>query len=93
MYKDREIKWNWWKNELLKQTREICFEQIAPYIEEGKTIDMADHPNQKKYSHQKVFAVNIDNYIYLIPYVENEKEIFLKTIIPSRKATKKHLGG
>ena len=92
MYKDKEIKWNQEKNEKLQRERDISFEDIAPYIEEDKTIDMAEHPNQKKYRHQKVFAVIFNNYVYLIPYVENEKELFLKTIIPNRKATKKYLG-
>jgi hypothetical protein len=56
-------------------------------------LDDIDHPNQEKYGHQNMFVINVDDYVYLVPYVENEQEIFLKTIIPSRKATKKYLGG
>lgn len=52
-----------------------------------------EHPNQEKYKGQKIFIINIDQYAYLVPFVENEQEIFLKTIIPSRKATKKYLRG
>lgn len=50
------------------------------------------HSNQKAYSGQRIMVVSVDNYAYLVPYVENDKELFLKTIIPSRKATQKYLG-
>jgi hypothetical protein len=53
--------------------------------------DILNHKNQKRYPDQKIYAVEINNYVYLVPFVETEKEIFLKTIIPSRKATKKYL--
>ena len=56
-------------------------------------LDTIEHPNADKYSNQKIFIVNIENYIYLVPFVESEESIFLKTIIPSRKMTKKYLGG
>jgi hypothetical protein len=56
-------------------------------------LDIVQHPNQEKYKGQKIFIINIDNYAYLVPFVESEQEIFLKTIIPSRKATKKYLPG
>jgi len=51
-----------------------------------------EHPNDDKYPNQRVFVININDYAYLVPYVENQKEIFLKTVIPSRKATKLYLG-
>jgi hypothetical protein len=63
------------------------------YIKNGQVLDDIEHPNQEKYGHQNMFVINVDNYAYLVPYVENEHEIFLKTIIPNRKATKKYLGG
>lgn len=84
------IDWNREKNELLKIERDVCFEDVLLAIEDGQVLDIIRHPN-KKYPSQHIFIVNIDNYVYLIPFVENEDKIFLKTIIPSRKATKKYL--
>jgi len=84
--------WNIEKNLLLKDTRGISFEQIVLHIEQGDLMDIIEHPNDKKYSHQKILIVNINNYIYAVPFVENQNERFLKTIIPSRKFTKKYLG-
>lgn len=60
---------------------------------QDKMLDDIDHPNQEKYAHQSVFIVEINNYAYVVPYIENNDEVFLKTIIPSRKMTKKYLGG
>ena len=61
------------------------------YIENNCLLDDIEHPNKKKYTGQRMMVLNIEEYIYLVPYVESENEIFLKTIIPSRKATKKYL--
>ena len=85
--------WNDEKNELLKEERQISFEDIVFYIEQGFLLDVLEHPNQEKYQGQKIFVVQIDEYAYLVPFVEDEREIFLKTIIPSRKATRKYLKG
>jgi uncharacterized DUF497 family protein len=85
--------WNEEKNELLKAEREISFEDIVLFIEMGFLLDVLEHPNQEKYEGQKIFVVQIDEYAYLVPFIEDDKEIFLKTIIPSRKATKKYLQG
>ena len=85
--------WNEEKNELLKSERQVSFEDVVFYIEQGFLLDVLEHPNQEKYKGQKIFAVQIDDYVYLVPFTENEHEIFLKTIIPSRKATKKYLKG
>jgi uncharacterized DUF497 family protein len=85
--------WNEEKNELLKEERQISFEDVVFYIEQGFLLDVLEHPNQEKYQGQKIFVVQIDEYAYLVPFVEDEREIFLKTIIPSRKATKKYLKG
>lgn len=85
--------WNEEKNELLKLERQVSFEDIVFYIEMGFLLDVLENPNQEKYKGQKMFVVQIDNYVYLIPFVEDDREIFLKTIIPSRKATKKYLKG
>jgi hypothetical protein len=89
------IQYNWCneKNLLLKETRGISFEKIVVLIEEGYLLDILEHTNKEIYAHQKVLVVNVDDYIYAIPFVENDNERFLKTIIPSRKYTKKYLGG
>ena len=85
--------WNEEKNGLLKAERQVSFEDVVFYIEQGFLLDVLEHPNQEKYKGQKVFVVQMDDYVYLVPLVEDEREIFLKTIIPSRKATKKYLKG
>jgi hypothetical protein len=85
------FRWDNNKNELLKQKRDVCFEQIVLLMEKGEVLDTIEHPNQKKYPGQKIAVVMIDAYAYLVPYVENNGEIFLKTIIPSRKATNKYM--
>ncbi len=85
--------WNEEKNELLISERQVSFEDVVFYIEKGFLLDVLEHPNQEKYKGQKIFVIQIDDYVYLVPFVENEHEIFLKTIIPSRKATKKYLKG
>jgi hypothetical protein len=85
--------WNEEKNELLKSERQASFEDVVFYIEQGFLLDVLEHPNQEKYKGQKIFVVQMDNYAYLVPFVEDDREVFLKTIIPSRKATKKYLKG
>ena len=85
--------WNEEKNELLKAERDISFEDIVLFIEMGFLLDVLEHPNQGKYKGQKIFVVQIDEYAYLVPFIEDDREIFLKTIIPSRQATKKYLKG
>jgi uncharacterized DUF497 family protein len=84
--------WDPDKNELLKRTRSISFEDVVFHIEAGDAVEIFEHPNQAKYPGQRVIVVRVEEYAYLVPYVENEEEVFLKTIIPSRKATKKFLG-
>lgn len=81
--------WNDEKNELLKNERGVSFEQVELAIASGDLIDRVKHPNQAKYPNQKVFLIRIENYIYSVPYVEDNEKIFLKTIIPNSKATKK----
>ncbi len=84
--------WNKEKNLLLKETRKISFEQVVMHIEQGDLMDVIKHPNEEKYTNQKILIINVNNYIYTIPFIENINERFLKTIIPSRKFTKKYLG-
>ena len=87
------FKWNAEKNEVLARERGITFEEIVNRIELGAKIIETDHPNQKKYPNQKILIIDVDGYAYLVPCVIDKNEYFLKTIIPSRKATKKYLGG
>ena len=86
-------KWNNEKNERLKTERGISFEQITMHIERGDLLDIVANPNQSKYPNQQILVVKINDYVYLVPFVENENGNFLKTIIPSRKATRDYLGG
>ncbi len=86
-------KWNHDKNESLKEGRGLSFEQVILHIERGDLIDVIEHPNQSKYPNQQMLIVKIKNYAYLVPFVEDEEGKFLKTIIPSRKATREYLGG
>lgn len=83
--------WNGEKNRQLRAERQVSFEEVVFYIGRGQLLDVVEHPNQEKYEGQRIFIVNINDYAYLVPFVETEREIFLKTIIPSRKATKKYL--
>ena len=85
--------WNNEKNELLKKARGVSFEQVELAIALGDLVDRVKHPNPANYPNQKVFLVRIEDFIYSVPYVEDGDKIFLKTIIPSGKATKKYLGG
>ena len=85
--------WNSEKNAWLKANRGISFEEIIFHIELGGELDIVHHPNQVKYPGQKISVVQVEDYVYLVPFVESDKEVFLKTIIPSRKATKRYLGG
>ena len=80
--------WNPEKNEWLKKERKISFEVVVFHLSQGDVWKLAAHPDQKKYPGQKIYFVIIDDYIYLIPHLVSEEDIFLKTIIPSRKATK-----
>lgn len=83
--------WDKKKNDQLKQERNVSFEEVILSIKEGGLLDNLVHPNKKKYPKQKIYVVKLKNYAYLVPYVEDESKVFLKTIIPSRKATKKYL--
>ncbi|MEE9352056.1 MAG: BrnT family toxin [Thiotrichaceae bacterium] len=89
----KPINWNSEKNQMLIEERGISFEDVVFSLQSGGLLDDGAHPNKMKYPHQRMFIIHIDEYAYLVPYVENDEEIFLKTIIPSRKATKQYLGG
>ena len=83
--------WDVGKNEKLIHERGVSFEEVVLAIENGRVLDVVAHPNKSKYGSQKMYVVELHDYAYLVPFVEDKAVIFLKTIIPSRKATKKHL--
>ncbi len=85
------IDWNEIKNTYLKADRGIGFEDIQAAIEEGKILADLEHPLKSRYPNQKVLIVEFGDYVYIVPYVEDDTKIFLKTIYPSRKMTKKYL--
>lgn len=86
------ITWDPEKNERLKKERNVSFEDVLFHIEAGDVLDIFDHPNQERCAGQKIYTIAIEEYVHLVPFVESEEEIFLKTIIPSRKATKQYKG-
>ena len=88
----KRINWKTEKSVVLKASRGICFEDVVFFVERGEILDDYLHPNQEVYPGQRIMVIGITNYAYLVPYVENEEELFLKTIIPSRKATQQYLG-
>jgi len=82
--------WNPDKNQLLIFNRGISFERIVFEISCANELAVLEHPNQDKYPGQRISMVQVDDYVYAVPFIETDEEIFLKTIIPSRKATRKH---
>lgn len=85
--------WNPEKNAFLQRERRTSFEDVVFHISIGGILDTFEHPNQERYPGQHIHVVEMEGYVYLVPFVESEDEVFLKTIIPSRKATKAYLGG
>jgi len=84
--------WDHAKNAKLKAERGIGFEEIVFHIERGELLDILEHPNPERYAGQRIFVVQSEDYVYLVPFIVDEYTVFLKTIIPSRKATKQYLG-
>ena len=84
--------WNNDKNDELIKDRGISFEEVVFCIMHDGLLDVIEHPDKSKYPNQNIFIVAIDNYVYLVPFVEDDEIVFLKTIIPSRKMTKIYLG-
>ncbi len=83
--------WDHEKNEWLKKNRGVSFEQVVVLMEREKVLEIVEHPNQDKYPGQRIAIIRINDYAYLAPYVQEKDAIFLKTIIPIRKATNKYL--
>jgi hypothetical protein len=87
----KPFRWNHDKNETLKLTRNISFEEMVLAIEADGLLDILQHQNSEKYPNQLVLVIAFESYVYLIPFVEDNEYYFLKTIIPSRKATRDYL--
>ncbi len=87
----KPFRWNHDKNEALKIERSVSFEEIVLALEADGLLDQLRHPNPDKYPNQSVLVVALDAYVYLVPYVEESDYFFLKTVIPSRKATRDYL--
>lgn len=86
-----EFDWSEEKNDQLHQTRNLCFEDVLVSIHNGGVLAVLRHPNRDRYPGQNMIVLNMDEYVYLIPYVKQRGKRFLKTIIPSRKATREYL--
>lgn len=84
----KPFRWNAEKNEALKLARGVSFERMVVAIESGGLLDVMAHPNKSRYPHQQALVIEMERYVYLVPFVEEEDYFFLKTVIPSRKATR-----
>ena len=87
----KPFRWSPEKNEALRADRNVSFEQVVVAIATGGLLDILAHPNQEKYPRQRILVVAVDSYVCLVPFVEDEDCYFLKTVIPSRKATRDYL--
>ena len=85
------IDWDKVKNQKLISERNISFEEVKIAVNEGRVLDDFENQNKKRYPNQRIMVIEIDNYAYYVPYVQDGEKLFLKTIFPSRKATKKYL--
>jgi uncharacterized DUF497 family protein len=84
--------WSEEKNKTLKKERGVSFEEIVFAILNGQLLDILEHPNKKLYADQKLYVVALNDYAYVVPFIEKEDEIFLKTLFPSRKYTRIYFG-
>ncbi|HAU57418.1 MAG TPA: toxin [Comamonadaceae bacterium] len=87
----KPFRWSSEKNAVLQEERGVSFESMVVAIEHGGLLDILAHPNEQKYPGQRVLVVAHDRYAYLVPFVEEDDYFFLKTVIPSRKATRDYL--
>jgi hypothetical protein len=86
----KTYRWNSEKNDQLKADRGVSFEDVVLAIESGGLLDVVEHPNPKRYPNQGVYVVAIASYVFLVPHMEEADYVFLKTIFPSRKATREY---
>lgn len=87
----KPFRWSSDKSESLRAERGLTFEAVVVAIESGGLLDILRHPNPAKYPRQRILVVELDGYVDLVPFVEERDHFFLKTIIPSRKATRDYL--
>lgn len=87
----KPFRWNPQKGKALAVERGVSFEAVTVAVEAGGLLDVLEHPNKSRYPNQRIMVVAFDGYAYLVPYVEEADHFFLKTIIPSRKATRDYL--
>ena len=87
----KPFRWSPEKNDVIQVERGVSFERVVVAIESGALVDITVHPNPAKYPRQRIMVAAIDQYAYLVPFVEEEDHYFLKTVIPSRKATRDYL--
>jgi uncharacterized DUF497 family protein len=87
----KPFSWNAEKNAKLKAERGVSFEDVVFHIERGDLLEIVEHHSRQRFGRQKIFVVLMTDYVYLVPFVEDEEFLFLKTIIPSRKATRRYL--
>ena len=90
-YAVSEFDWSDEKNEMLERARRVCFEDVIVCIENGGVIDVIRHPNRDRYPNQNIIVLDAGGYVWLVPYVKSQGVRFLKTVIPSRKATREYL--
>lgn len=83
--------WSAEKNQWLKRERQVTFEMVVVAILDGRLLSVVRHPNPDRFSHQPICVVEMNNYVYLVPFIEGPETIFLKTVYPSRKYTRIHL--
>ncbi len=88
----KSFRWNEAKNRQLQSERGVSFEEVLQAIAADQLLDVVEHPNQERYPSQRIFIIKMNQYVYLVPFVEKNQEVFLKTIIPSRKLKKQYLG-
>lgn len=88
----KPFRWNADKNRQLQAERGVSFEQALQAIRSDQLLDIIEHPNPAKYPNQRIFIIEMNQYVYLVPFVETDAEIFLKTIIPSCKLKRQYLG-
>jgi uncharacterized DUF497 family protein len=87
----KPFRWSAEKNEVLTLSRGVSFESIVVAVASDGLLDIVEHPNATKYPNQRLLVVALDGYVCLVPFVEEADYFFLKTVIPSRKATRDYL--
>lgn len=88
---DKPFRWSETKNERLKAERRVSFERVVKAIDDGGLLEVLEHPNPVRYQNQRIMVVAFEGYAYFVPFVETAEYRFLKTIVPSRKATRDYL--